>query len=180
MFQLALSSPFSISLPQGTQWLIKFHEAWLLAVSRIIWLQDKFQSPKAHFKSIHHINIFNPSSLFSFLDTSWPLNNTDLNAWVVDVDFFSSCKYYSTTWSSVGWIWGHQTKDSEGQLQSYMQIFYCTEGSASLTRLFKGQMSYVLGGLMIFMLYPKLPFTHIYLIFLWYWSYFLKKLIDLP
>lgn len=121
-------------------------------------------------KSIHHINIFNPSSLF-FLRYQLTLEQYRFECMGCGCGFFSSCKYYSTM--ILSWLnLIHQTKDSEGQLQSYMQIFYCTEGSASLTRLFKGQMSYVLGGLVIFMLYPKLPFTHIYLIFLWYWSYF--------
>ena len=65
-------------------------------------------------------------------DYSWPLNNTGLNYMGLFIHrFFFNSKYYSTTWSAVGWIWGCGTMTMEGWLHITWRL---------IQELFKGQL----------------------------------------
>lgn len=75
---------------------------------------------------------------------SWPLNNTDLKALVLYVDFF--LKKYVPQYCTVGsclnlWIWHHGYK---GLTLSYTWIFNCVESWWPWPpELFKGQLVYL-------------------------------------
>ena len=146
LFPLCPLSPFFILWEWIYQGLKKF--LFLLNVSLTL-LIIKFERQKGRKQRLHIPSFQKLLFLILFITIlSLILFNT-VDPWTIQVwtvgplirGFFFNSKYYSTTWSKDGWIWGCGTMDREelwvwgnhpcmyrGLIVRCTWIFYCVEG----------------------------------------------------